>query len=514
MRSAIYYMLRDLGVTKLVTLSVGQRAMTHLAEDEFDIVLLGHNGRESTTGIQLLEEARYRGYMRPTTGWIFMTSDASQEVILHVIDSRPDELLTKPFSREELRRRLVHLIRRKRLLRGIDEALERDDQDAVLTACDRIDRDSPVYDEAQLIRARTLIKMGHSREALQMLERKYWETPDKEVGASLAEALMTLERHEEADATLQQLIETYPLFIQAYDLLARVQETQGDLVQATGTLHEATQKSPLGVPRQMELGRVATQSSEYDIAKSAFKRSITLGKHSCYRSPDPFLRLANISRLQMKTADKESVVELHNEIESALKDAEASFPGDSALKVKTALLRNQMYQAMDDEESALKAMKEAEARNMALEQPLNLQQESHQLGYDSIPVLQPIKVANVKESQGKQRDPEMSAKINRLGIKHYVSGKRSQAIRYFGMATEYDPSNVSAFLNLAQLFLESSRDEPEKRDERLRMVDRYLKLTERMQLPADAEKRRAQLEFYREEPADALPAGSLGVLLY
>ncbi len=199
MRSAIYYMLRDIGVTQLTTLGVGPRVMKHLSEDQFDLVLLGHNARDLTTGIQLLEEARFRGYIRPTTGWIFLTADASQEVILQAIDSRPDSLLTKPFSREELKRRIINLVSRKRLLRAVDEALEQDDLEGVLVACDRIDRSSLVYDEAQLLRARALIKMGHPNEALQMLERKYWETPDKEVGACLAEALISLDRHDESD---------------------------------------------------------------------------------------------------------------------------------------------------------------------------------------------------------------------------------------------------------------------------------------------------------------------------
>lgn len=123
MRSAVYYMLRDLGVENLSVATLGPQVLELFDEHAFDIVLLGHNGRDSTTGIQLLEEARYRGYMRPTAGWILMSSDSSQEVILQALDSRPDDLITKPFSQDELDQRISSIVQLKRSLRAVSDAL-------------------------------------------------------------------------------------------------------------------------------------------------------------------------------------------------------------------------------------------------------------------------------------------------------------------------------------------------------------------------------------------------------
>jgi tetratricopeptide (TPR) repeat protein len=112
-----------------------------------------------------------------------------------------------------------------------------------------------------------------------------------------------------------------------------------------------------------------------------------------------------------------------------------------------------------------------------------------------------------------RRDQAMAAKVNRLGIKHYMAGKYSQAIRYFGLAIEYDPGYPAALLNLAQLYFESARDSSARRDERLKMVDRYLRLTERLQLGAAERTRLNQFKQLRGQPIEQLPAGSLGVLL-
>jgi Tfp pilus assembly protein PilF len=107
----------------------------------------------------------------------------------------------------------------------------------------------------------------------------------------------------------------------------------------------------------------------------------------------------------------------------------------------------------------------------------------------------------------------MSLKVNRLGVKHYRANKASQALRYFGMAIEYDPSNGSALLNLAQLFFESARDSEHKREERLKMVDRYLRLAESLPLAGDMQARQLLLQRLRSLPMDQLPQGSLGALL-
>jgi tetratricopeptide (TPR) repeat protein len=311
------------------------------------------------------------------------------------------------------------------------------------------------------------------------------------------------------------LIESYPLLIAAYDLRAQVHEKNGDLEQARETLKVATAKAPLGIPRQMELGRVATQTRVLELAEGAYRKSIVLGRRSCYRSPEPYLRLANIRRLEMKSADSRRQIELRNDMDSILNNAEYNFSKDPALKVRTALLRAQASEDMGDQEEARRLSEEAQRRNAALSQPLQLERERLTLSGDPVPVLEPEPEHDSAKEAPRQvrRDPEMSDKVNRLGVKHYLAGKGSQAIRYFGLAIEYDPGNVPALLNLAQLFLEVARDQEAKRDERLKMVDRYLRLTDRLPLEAVEKLRQSQLKTFRRMPLSELPEGSLGVLL-
>jgi tetratricopeptide (TPR) repeat protein len=515
MRSTIFYMLRSLGVDNLKAVTINDRVLLEIEENNYDVIMLGHNVNDSVTGIQLLEECRYRGYIKPSACWIFMSSDSSQEVVLHAIDSRPDDLIMKPFSVDELKHRLDLILSRKEAFRPVDEALEIGDLPTAINYCrTTFSSYDPEYDDAQVILARTLVDFSKFSDAVKIAEKHYWKTHDKEVGLIWARAVLGLGRFKEAAKLLQELIEEFPLFIAAYDLLAEVMERDGNLDQACDVIHEATQKSPMGIPRQMNLGRLATKTEKLDVAGGAYKKSIVLGRHSCYRSPDPYLKLANVKRLEMKSMEGSGAIELQNEFEKIISQASQAFPADKELSVKASLLRSEMYNQVGDIDEANRCTRDAQRANEELEQPLNLDTELLVVTGDAVPILKPQgSKQEAEKTKGKGRDPEMSLKVNRLGVKHYLAGKMPQALKYFGLATEYDSGNAGALLNLAQLFLESARDSAERRQERMRMVERYLKLADKLTLEEVEKDKLRSLKRYMDHDVAFLPEGSLGNLL-
>lgn len=516
MRSTIFYMLRTLGVVNLKAVTINSKVLSEISENSYDVILLGHNVSDSLTGIQLLEECRYRGYIKNSACWIFMTSDASQEVVLHAIDSRPDALIMKPFSMDELKHRLDQILYRKSLFLPVDDAVEIGDLASAISFCKNsfapFDEE---YDEAQLILARLLIDFERPDRAEKVAEKLYWRSREKEAGLVWAKAELAQGKLDSAQKLLLELIENFPLLIPAYDLLAMVHERSGDLNEAREVLAEATRKSPMGIPRQMELGRVATQTKHLDVAGGAYRKSIVLGRHSCYRSPEPYLRLANVRRLEMAVAEGAVATELFNEFEKTIQDAHKAFPADPVLQVRANLLRSEMYSQIGETDAANKCTRDAQLANSELEQPLDLDRELLSVTGDAVPILETEapKAQAAAQPKGKQRDPEMSHKMNRLGVKHYLAGRMAQALKYFGLAIEYDASNSAGLLNLAQLFLESARDSDEKRDERLRMVDRYLKLSTRLTLDGIELDKQHQLKRFTSYEVESLPKGSLGNLL-
>lgn len=513
MRAAIYYMLREMGIQNIRAITVSSRFLSIISEESFDIILLGHNIRDAVAGMQLLEEARFRGYMKPSTSWVFITSDASQETVLHAIDSQPDAVLTKPFTIDELKARLDMLMLRRAAFKSVDAALDLGDLDSAARIClTQFKPGERNYDEAMTLACKLLLKLKRFEQVIKIGESLYWRTRNKEAGVYWAQALIALDQLAEAKELLLEVIEVNPLYITAYDLLAIAHEREGDLDAARDIVQLASSKSPLGIPRQMELGRLATQTKQLDVAAGAYRKSINLGHKSCYRSADAYLRLANVNRLQLVDGDHQSNLQREREFEELLQQAAVHFRSDPALAVRSALLRAEMSKSLGHEEHATKFMQEARRENAALAEPLDLERERD--GFNAKPIAKARKaVQEGGAAKIAKRDVDMSQKVNRQGVKHYVNGRISQALRHFGLALDYDYANVRALLNLAQIYLELARDDKAKREERLRMLERYLHLASKLPL-ADEEKQKQQmLVKMKKAGCDALPEGPLGLLL-
>jgi Flp pilus assembly protein TadD len=514
MRASVFYMLRSLGIVNVRATTVSDRVLADIASHDYDIVLLGHNVSDSFTGIQLLEEARFRGYMKPSASWVFMTSDASQEAILHAIDSHPDILITKPFTVDKLKGRLDALMVRRARFYEIDRAMESGDYEAAIRFClTRFSTDDPDYDGAQLVACSVLSKLKRYEQLSKLSEELYWRTRDKEAGLFWAESLVFLGHPDDSVNLLQDIIAANPLYMGAYDMLARAHEHQGELDEAREIVRLATSKSPMGIPRQMELGRLATQTRHLDVAEGAYRRSITLGQKSCYKSPEPYLKMANVLRLGVSSLNEHQLLDAERRFEGLLQQASSQFKDDKSLKVKAALLKSEMARSLERETEAEKFALEAKRENDALEEPLNLGQEQALLSGQVIAKSVEKVEQKVEKDGGVKRDSSMSLKVNRQGVKHYTNGRLSQALRHFGLALEYDYANGDALCNLAQMYLELARDDKAKRDARLIMFDRNMHLAGKLRLSAEATKKQKMLLALRDKDIDGLPSGPLGALL-
>lgn len=515
MRSTIVYMLRSMGVQNIKAISINSRVFIEMEEANYDVILLGHSNSETSSGAQVLEEAGYRGVIKPTVAWLFMTGDASQEVILQAIDCNPDAVISKPFSVDELKRRLDLMLAQKLLYRPLQKAMDRQEWEEALLICDRdFDPQAENYERVAIIKAKALAALNQHHEAAEILEEVYWRKQDREVALTWATISFESEMYDVARDLLLDLIQRHPLMISAYDKLAEVYERTGEVEAAVDVLQEATAKAPLGVPRQMKLGQVATLNHKYEVAGGAYQKSIVLGRRSCYRSAEPFLRLANIRRLEMKGTDERNRSTVTESIYQLLMLAQSRFPHDDSLRVQSALLKAEVARVNGDGAEVRKQTELATQYNSNLEEPLDLERERLDVMGDQVPMLQQDNsAAPVDAMLQSTQDPAMSHKVNRQGVKQYLAGKLVQAIKHFTLAVDYDSANTHALLNLSQLFLETARDNEQNRAERLKMAERYLKLATQVELDDDADDRAQALQGYLSRGVAYMPQGSLGALL-
>jgi tetratricopeptide (TPR) repeat protein len=534
LRATVKSMLQEMGFSSITTTSISPQVLEVVTSFDFDIILIGHNVQDSYSGLQLLEEARFKGLIKQTCAWVLMTSDASQQSVLFAIEVQPDELLTKPFTLETLSRRIRQLCVRRAALEPIQRAIERKAMNRAVALCDSLLKPSDAcYSKAQMIKGRLLLGQSKYLDAKGVFETLYWADKAQLSGYYLAECHYHLAEFEPAQQLLQALLSEHPLLILAYDLQGRVFEAAGDLVSSQQTLQMAVEYSPLSIPRQMELGRLSVRTQKLLQAEKAYRRCIHLGERSCLDSAAPYLKLANVQRLQIEEGGDLQRQDAVAQIEALLELAGQRFQRDQDVRIQTQLMRAKVQETLGDADEAQRcyerALQYAELRDVEIDLDQMRAEILDELvplvpsGAPAVPAEEAPNALAAPAEEGPKLDPVMSAKVNRIGVRNYLADKQGQAIRYLVLAFEYDPKNARALLNLSQLFLEAARDTPSRREERLKMYQRYIRLAERLLVVAgeratgepvtEEQSRLLLLQGCAEQVLDQLPQGALAPLL-
>lgn len=513
LRATVKSMLQSMGFASITTISISSQVLEVVTTGDFDIILIGHNIHDSYSGLQLLEEARYKGLIKPTCAWVLMTSDASQQSVLFAIEIQPDELLTKPFTLDALSKRLHQLCVRRAALEPIQRAIERKAINRAVALCDSLLKPSDAcYSKAQMIKGRLLLDQHKYTEAKAVFETLYWAGKALLPGYHLAECHYHLAEFEPAQQLLQGLLIQHPLLIPAYDLQGRVYEALGDLESSKKVLQTAVSQSPLSIHRQLELGRLSVRTKDLALAEKAYRRCIHLGDSSYLDSAAPYFKLANVQRLQIEQGSVQRSEAL-GQIEALLDKAGQRFQRDHDVRIQVQLMRAKVQETLGDADEAQRcyerALQHAELRGVEVD----LDQMRSEMLDETVPMPPKPVLSSTAEAAPSKLDPVMSAKVNRIGVRNYLADKQGQAIRYFALAFEYDPKNARALLNLAQLFLEAARDTPSRSEERMKMYQRYVRLTQRLTLTADETSRLEQLRSFAGQALDQLPEGSLSPLM-
>jgi len=510
-RSSTMAMLATLGFGRIKGSTTSERALELVKQGEYDLVLVGHAITQRHSGIQILEEARHSGLIKPSACWGFMTSDNSPEVVLHATQSEPDFVIAKPFSIGDLLKRLQSGLIRKQAVKPINQALDNGNLSRALEFCDFVlDKDLSMLSVKQM-KADLLLQTQDYQQALLLLEEIAVVAPSNKIDIKICEALIASGRREQALSRLDKLIAQAPLLISAYDLKAQVFEEAGQYSQSMDVLNSAVNITSMSIPRNLKLAKLALFTKQLDLAENSYKRSIALHEGSCYKTPEPYLGLANVKRVEIKL-NRSLSPEIEQKIDVLLKDAQSNFPDNPELKVQIALFKEQLQQDLNNPSAAREyhALAEKIISDQGLRVDINTLMESA-LGLISKPKSAAV-VAAPAESK-KSAEPEKSSKVNLQGIKQYLNNNRAKALKYFTMAFELNRQNSAALLNLAQMYLESLHLDVQGQEKSRRMAKRYLSLIENVAKNDVQQLRYTLLKEYLLTDPQNIPKGCLGMLL-
>jgi tetratricopeptide (TPR) repeat protein len=287
--------LRNLGAKNIDQASSGGEAMVQIARTRYDVVLCDYNLGEGKNGQQVLEEARVRNLLMPSSVWLMVSAEKSVEAVIGAAEHQPDAYLIKPITEGVLLTRLNRVWHKKQVFREIDQAYGDKDFLRAAKMCDQQIELNRVH-EIDLLRmkATLLVKAGEPDKARAVFEQVLEQREYQWARAGLARIRMANGEFEQARQILQTVIAENRWYIDAYDQLASAYQSMGMHEEACNVLERATRISPNSVTRQRSFGNVCLRLGNVGLAEKAFRKCISIGEYSINKTPEAYLGLARV----------------------------------------------------------------------------------------------------------------------------------------------------------------------------------------------------------------------------
>ena len=278
-RSILASMLRDMGVVFITQTRGIVEARRALENSVFDIVLCEYHFENSPeSGQDLLGDLRRSQLMPYSTVFIMVTGEASYQFVAEAAEAAMDSYLLKPHTSASLEQRLLQARHRKKVLKPIFDAIERNELDRAAGLCiERFTAKGEFYFYCARIGADLLLKQNKSGFAKRLYIAVNEERPAAWSKLGIARAQIEENQIGLAKKTLENLITEEPSYADAYDLLGQVQVELGELEAAMHTYRQATEITPYSITRLQKQGMLAYFMNEIDEAEQVFDRSVRLG---------------------------------------------------------------------------------------------------------------------------------------------------------------------------------------------------------------------------------------------
>jgi len=269
---------------------------THYAQDvpticqkgNYDVILLGYDlGDNQKNGQQVLEELRINNYIERHCVVILITAEVSQSMVLAALEHKPDHYLCKPYSLQDLHKRLDNCIRKKTAMAAIYQALDNQQKNLVIEQCNKALADNTPYKTECLgIKSRQLFELKNMIQAKEIYS-SYRNTANCQwASIGLGKVALYEKKFAHAESIFKFLIKKYPLYLSSYDWLALTYQEQFHFLFAEETLEQALALSPRSLNRLKKFAKLCIHNEHYDKATFAYERTYQLAKNSIHYSSD------------------------------------------------------------------------------------------------------------------------------------------------------------------------------------------------------------------------------------
>jgi tetratricopeptide (TPR) repeat protein len=399
-----------------------------------------------------------------------LTGENAMDMVMGAIEYEPDDYITKPFTIDVMRQRLTRILSVKELIRPINESIDLQAKAKTIQLCDEFIKRYPRLElRVMRIKSRTLLNMKAYEEALNLFDVILNERKINWAMLGKATCLFHLEKYDAAKQLINLTIEQHPKYVQCYDLLSKINIKQKNSVAAQNALIRAIQVSPKQVLRQMELGRIALVNQDFEVAEGAFKQSVKLARHSCYRTVKNYLLFAKSLQHKITPKNNRSTRISSSEAFKALDEAKALYKDNPEYIYDATIIESTTFSNLGKEADAKTVANKAEAMLSKLSHPTCAQQlaladtfidtQQHAKAQDLLAIINTRKdlsrseQRNIEHTRNEINEHVVrsyTTEINDKAIEFFERGEFTQAIELFDKATAYKEAGLAVLLNAIQ----------------------------------------------------------------
>jgi len=471
---AVGTMLRNMGISYCDTVTSGEAAIQACREKKYDIILSDYNLGSQKDGQQVLEELISFKLIKSSCVFIMITAEKAAAMVMGALEFQPDSYLTKPFNSQTLKLRLDRAIEKKQTLAPITNKINKKKWLDAYQLCDKIMEQSPKHHASCLqLKLDALIGAKQLDKALKLVIDITNERATPWTLKCLGSIYYKRGELEKSENIFIEMTESFPMVIEGYDWLAKIQGLLEKPVDAQKTLQKAVERSPKPLKRQKHLGQLAEQNQDYDTMTHAYRQAVKYGEHSAFSGAEEYVKLAKSIGNILKGNTNEDRKKLISEAESLFTQIEKKFKQDPSIQFRGAVAHADFSTTIKDLKSSEKYKEIAPVlfdkieEHLSANDSIEIAQSLKNVGLSQLAecvieeaveqyfdnpafIKQASKITNNKHliSNAKNAD-----KINNKAVKCFKSSDFAGAIDLFLEASEIAPNNVNIALNHAQALL-------------------------------------------------------------
>jgi tetratricopeptide (TPR) repeat protein len=481
-KSHMHYALEQLGFKNMDYVDRPSHALVAMQERDYDGIICSYSLRSEQGGYFLLEQLIAEQTLPLTSAFVFTSADTSSEVVHAIIELQPDEFIAKPFSVNELDKRLSRVLARKKALSNVYIQMDKKDYEKALAEVEHFllqPEQSEHFPLALKIKGELLVQTQRYQQAISFYESIINIQDFSWAKLGIATALIALNEFDDAEREIIQLAMRPDAALNAYDLLATLQIKQHAFDDALESTSLACDISPRNIPRHQQAIDLARITHDYESQFNSAKKLVRYAKGSIHDSPDVYLTAARAGVDFAMTSDSEQVNNIVKQAGEYLRQLKRAHP-KASVDEELAVIDARLHYLKDDVTKAQQLLSDFNIDGdsyHSTEALLDRAKALHEIGMrtKSIEILD---VIAKRQSEKNEKDGEvdllatyltqerderktisLSPKtLNNTAVAQYKKGHLEQSYTTFAQAFRVMPKNPSIALNYLQAIIRSRKN--------------------------------------------------------